>query len=125
MLFEKLPLLFEEVLDLELVVELVEFQWVDLRPESAAQRSNTKHRPILGSFRRQAAAQGVVDNLIERHTKPLRPLLNRISEVVVNSESDSHEDITASMKRGVKVFAQVGSDYDGDGVPRDVPGADG
>ena len=56
---------FEEVLDLELVVELVEFQGVDSRPESAAERSNTKHWPIVGNFRRQAAPQGVVYDLTE------------------------------------------------------------
>ncbi len=58
-------MLFEEVLDLKLVVELVQLHGVDPRPESAAKRSDAKHWPILGSFRRQAAPQGVVYDLTE------------------------------------------------------------
>ena len=74
MLSDKLPLLFQEVLDLELVVELIQLHGVDAWPESAAERSNTKHWPILGGFRREATAQGVVDDLLEWDVEQLRPL---------------------------------------------------
>ena len=104
MLFDELPLLFEEVLDLKLVVELIQLHGVDPRPESAAERSNTKHWPILGSFWRQAAAQGVVDDLLERHLQQLRPLLQGVGEVIVQGERGSHAGIKASLTRGVKVF---------------------
>ncbi len=106
MLFEELPLLFEEVLDLELVVELIQLHGVDPRPESAAERSDAKHWPILGAFWRQAAAQGFVDDLLEWNVEQLRPLLEDVGEIVVQGEGGSHAGIKASLTRDVKVFAR-------------------
>ncbi len=123
-LFEELPLLFKEVLDLELVVELVQLHGIDSRPKSAAEWSNTKHWPILRGFRREAAAQGVVDDLLEWDVEQLRPLLEGVGEIVVEGEGGSHEGIKASLTYGVKVFIRVGSYDDGDGVQGEVFGVD-
>ena len=73
------------------------------RPESAAERSDTKHWPILGGFWRQAAPQGVVDDLLERNVQQLRPLLQGVGQIVVKGEGGSHTGIKASMTRDVKV----------------------
>ena len=125
MLFEKLPLLFQEVLHLELVVELVELERVDAGAEAAVEGSDTKHRPILGGFRREATAQGVVDDLLERHLQQLRLLLECVGEIVVEGEGGSHGGIKASMTCGVKVFARDDPDDAGDGVQVEVFGVDG
>ena len=97
-------MLFEKVLDLELVVELVEFQGVDSRPESAAEWSDSEYWPILRGFWCEAAAEGVVHDLLERHVQQLRPLLEGVGEVVVKGEGGSHVSIKASLSGDVKVF---------------------
>ncbi|MDE0133076.1 MAG: hypothetical protein OXM62_09920 [bacterium] len=107
MLFQQLSMLFQEVLHLELVIELVEFQGVDPRPESAAERSDAKDWPIFRGFRRQAAAQGVVDDLLEWDVQQLGLLLEGVGEVVVEGEGSSHGGIKASIGFSVKMSSRV------------------
>ncbi len=78
-------MLFKEGLDFKLIVELIESERVNARAKAAAERSDTKHWPILGGFWRQAAAEGVVDDLLERDVEQLRLLLEGVGEVVVES----------------------------------------
>ena len=57
--------------------------------------------------RGQAAAQGVVDELLERDVEQFCTLREGIRDVVVDGDGDSHGDITASLVCGVKVLSRL------------------
>ena len=82
---------------------MIELERVDPWAEAAGEWAEAKDWAVFGSFRLQAAAQGFVDDLLERDVEQSRSLLEGVGEVVV--EGASNGDTAASMMCRVKVFA--------------------
>ena len=93
-----------EVLGLDVVVELIELQRIDAGDETAVYWNNYVFgRGGLTQRRRQAAAQSVVDHLLEWSVQQPCPLSQGVGDVVVDCQSSSHAGIIKTNCFDVKV----------------------
>ena len=96
-----------ERLRLQLVIELIEPEETDARPESAGERRDPEHRPVLVDSVRQPPAQRVAHDPLERHVQQPRLLLEQIRDVVIQSKRRSHGNTMMLGNVAVKMKTQL------------------